>query len=134
MTRFYVACFVIVVMLGVLVYSAIDESKREVVTVDAISSQADRDGVQLGARVADNSIEYTTSPSFLLRFNVRDITGSENVIPVVYEGIMPDTLKSGRDVILEGNWRGGVFQASKLLTQCPSKYEPPVAGETAKQS
>jgi len=44
---------------------------------------------------------------------------------VEYAGIRPDTLQPGRDVILEGHYAGGVFQATVLMTQCPSKYEPP---------
>ena len=32
---------------------------------------------------------------------------------------------AGRDVIIDGEYKDGVLQAQKLLTQCPSKYEPP---------
>lgn len=54
-------------------------------------------------------------------------TGKDQ-LRVVYFGVMPPQLKSDRDVILEGDFEqagGGTFTARELLTQCPSKYEPP---------
>jgi cytochrome c-type biogenesis protein CcmE len=46
-------------------------------------------------------------------------------VPVVYYGVRPDMFAPGRDVIIDGNLESGTLQATKLLTQCPSKYEPP---------
>ena len=46
-------------------------------------------------------------------------------VPVVYFGVKPDMFAPGRDVIIDGNLEGGTLHATKLLTQCPSKYEPP---------
>jgi len=31
---------------------------------------------------------------------------------------------AGRDVIIQGDYIGGVLKANNLVTQCPSKYEP----------
>ena len=39
---------------------------------------------------------------------------------------MPDTLRPGRDVIMEGSYSPNEgFLATSLSTQCPSKYQPP---------
>lgn len=126
-TRFIIAAVVVVGALSVLVYSALETSKREVVTVPLlVERRIEQKNIRLGARVADQEFQYRTEGGFLLRFSVRDPAApAGTVIPVVYHGIMPDTLKPGRDVILEGDFDGTQFNAEHLMTQCPSKYEPP---------
>jgi len=60
-----------------------------------------------------------------LRFQIRDVKGTTSV-PVVYKGSVPDLFRSGRDVVVDGKLRGGVFVAvpNTLVTKCPSKYQP----------
>jgi cytochrome c-type biogenesis protein CcmE len=60
-----------------------------------------------------------------LRFTLRDVQGIATV-PVVYHGTVPDLFRSGRDVVVDGHLRNGVFVAvpGSLLTKCPSKYSP----------
>jgi cytochrome c-type biogenesis protein CcmE len=62
-----------------------------------------------------------------LRFAVTDI-GKEHAasVPVVYRGSVPDLFKVGRDVVVDGRYRHGVFVAKRntLVTKCPSKYSP----------
>jgi cytochrome c-type biogenesis protein CcmE len=58
-----------------------------------------------------------------LRFNLRDVKGTASV-PVVFRGSVPDLFRKGRDVVVVGTMRRGVFVASSLSTKCPSKYKP----------
>jgi cytochrome c-type biogenesis protein CcmE len=60
-----------------------------------------------------------------LRFTLRDRNGTATV-PVVYRGSVPDLFRSGRDVMLDGRLKNGVFVAypGTLVTKCPSKYSP----------
>jgi cytochrome c-type biogenesis protein CcmE len=60
-----------------------------------------------------------------LRFALRDVEGTATV-PVVYKGSVPDLFRSGRDVVVDGRLRNGVFVAvpNTLVTKCPSKYVP----------
>jgi cytochrome c-type biogenesis protein CcmE len=60
-----------------------------------------------------------------LRFQLRDVKGMTTV-PVVYKGSVPDLFKTGRDVVVDGRLRNGVFVAvpNTLVTKCPSKYQP----------
>jgi cytochrome c-type biogenesis protein CcmE len=60
-----------------------------------------------------------------LRFTLRDVKGTATV-PVLYHGTVPDLFRSGRDVVVNGRLRSGVFvaQRNSLLTKCPSKYSP----------
>lgn len=128
--RFWFALIVVISGLTALVASGVNDTSKRVVTVaELIETKSAEANIRLGARVTEDPIEYRTSPDFFLRFNVRDIaqagTGS---IPVEYDQMMPNTLQAGRDVILEGNFNGKTFYAKTLLTQCPSKYEPPLPG------
>ena len=83
--------------------------------------------------MADLPVDYAVTPGFLLRFSIINPgkgdqavpVDPKQTIPVVYQGIKPDMFTPGRDVIIDGEFRDGILYASKLLTQCPSKYEPP---------
>ena len=56
-----------------------------------------------------------------LRFSLRDVKGSATT-PVVYKGSVPDLFRVGREIMVEGEARNGVFVADRLVTKCPSKY------------
>lgn len=60
-----------------------------------------------------------------LRFRLRDVEGTASV-PVLYHGSKPDLFRVGRDVVVDGRLRRGVFVAvpNTLVTKCPSKYAP----------
>jgi cytochrome c-type biogenesis protein CcmE len=59
------------------------------------------------------------------RFRLRDVEGTATV-PVLYTGSVPDLFKKGRDIVVDGKLRNGVFIAvpNTLVTKCPSKYSP----------
>lgn len=58
-----------------------------------------------------------------LRFRVADRDGGES-IPVTYSGTVPDPFRGGREIVLTGEVRRGVFVGERdtLITKCPSKY------------
>jgi cytochrome c-type biogenesis protein CcmE len=60
-----------------------------------------------------------------LRFTLRDVEGKATV-PIVYKGSVPDLFRTGRDIVVDGRLRNGVFVAvpNTLVTKCPSKYAP----------
>ncbi len=137
--KLFILILVSVLGFGTLIFSASRTAAKEVVTVAQLVSEGEPvTNVRLGARVSSRDIDYDTSgPEFKVGFKVVDIPEADDnsnsqpldqsrSISVVYYGIKPDTLQPGRDVILEGSFQeNGLFTASTLLTQCPSKYEPP---------
>jgi cytochrome c-type biogenesis protein CcmE len=60
-----------------------------------------------------------------LNFRLRDRDGSATV-RVRYRGSVPDLFRVGREVVVDGRLRSGVFVAvpDTLVTKCPSKYTP----------
>ena len=60
-----------------------------------------------------------------LNFRLSDRDGSATV-RVRYRGSVPDLFRVGREVVVDGRLRSGVFVAvpDTLVTKCPSKYTP----------
>jgi cytochrome c-type biogenesis protein CcmE len=52
-----------------------------------------------------------------------DITDNTLNMPVMYKGVVPDTVRAGTQVVVEGHYTSGVFQATTLLAKCPSKFQ-----------
>jgi cytochrome c-type biogenesis protein CcmE len=66
-----------------------------------------------------------------LHFVLKDVqSGNPARVPVVYRGSVPDLFGTGKDVVLDGRMRHGVFIAKRdsLITKCPDHY----AGKSAK--
>ena len=124
--RLIISVVVVALALGALIFSAASSAAKEVVTVSDLSSGIARKNILLGARVISETPQYKTEPDFELRFDIVDISSPDKQVPVVYHGLMPDSFQAGRDVILEGSFDGKEFTAKTLMTQCPSKYEPPM--------
>jgi cytochrome c-type biogenesis protein CcmE len=68
-----------------------------------------------------------------LRFRLRDrgsATGA-TAVPVVYTGEVSSQFKIGREIIVDGRLRNGVFVGvpGSLLTKCPSRYTAKPQGQ-----
>lgn len=67
-----------------------------------------------------------------IQFNITDsaqAVGAQEMA-VVYKGIVPDTVRAGTQVVVEGHYTNGVFQATTLLAKCPSKFQAATPGAT----
>jgi cytochrome c-type biogenesis protein CcmE len=61
------------------------------------------------------------------QFVLRNVTGNQRArAHVLYHGTVPDLFAVGREVVVTGALRNGVFVANtdSLSTKCPSKYQP----------
>ena len=75
-------------------------------------------------RFANILLEDTIVPNsraHVLKFKLRDQNG--DVILVRHTGEMPSNLSEVKKVVAVGYIKNGVFESSKLLIKCPSKYE-----------
>jgi cytochrome c-type biogenesis protein CcmE len=57
-------------------------------------------------------------------FRVRDRAGTGSV-PVAYQGLVSDTFRGGREIIVKGRLEDGTFRGERdtLTTKCPSKFK-----------
>lgn len=75
---------------------------------------------ELNGRVVKGSLKES-GRSF--GFRVEDRNGGKSV-PVTYSGTVPDPFREGREVIVTGELKDGVFvgEPGSLITKCPSKF------------
>ena len=57
------------------------------------------------------------------RFRLADKDNASLTLWVDYQGALPDTFREGAEVIVEGRLRTTGFNATSVITKCPSKYE-----------
>ncbi len=129
MNRIFISLIVVVATIaGLLMYQASQTGTSLVLLpADLLSPVQGRDlsRIRVAGRVTSDPIEYQMEPA-LLKFRISAPGGeSSSSVPVVYKNLKPDMFASGRDVIVDGEFKNGELVASNLLTQCPSKYEPP---------
>lgn len=75
--------------------------------------------VKAAGRVSPGSVSYESGN--ILKFI---ITEGGNQLPVVYQGVVPDTFKEDNEVTVEGQLdSSGIFQARTIMPKCASKYE-----------
>ncbi len=122
--RFLIGGIIILVALGYLGYTSFAGAATYYYKVNEVLAKGSSVvGVNLRVEgtVPDNSITKDTGRT--IKFDVADNTTGQS-IPVVYQGVVPDTFKAGTDVVVEGSLgSNGVFQAKTIMTKCPSKYE-----------
>lgn len=76
--------------------------------------------VRVGGTVLDGSVQYDSKKGNL-HFTITD---GESKLPVVFEGIAPNTFRPGVEVVVEGRYVSkNIFEADKIMAKCPSKYE-----------
>lgn len=77
-------------------------------------------GVRVSGTLEEPSVVWDAQ-NVRLSFTLTD--GGE-ALPIVHRGAKPDMFRDGAEVIVEGKLGAdGIFDASKLLLKCPSKYE-----------
>ncbi len=57
----------------------------------------------------------------LFTFYIKDAKGK--VMKVVYHGTIPNNFESATSMVVTGKYKNGYFEASDILTKCPSKYQ-----------
>lgn len=82
--------------------------------------------VRVAGEALGDTIAWNTKDN-VLSFDVVDADGVDaRILSVIHHGPRPDMLRDGASVVLEGRYTDqGVFEANRLLLQCPSKYEAP---------
>lgn len=132
MGRLFISLVVVFVVVGsLLIYQATRGTSSLVLLPSELIERAHAgplERVRVSGRVID-PIRYQIDPTLELAFSIENpkpkgvASGGPNV-PVIYRGVKPDMFIAGRDVLIDGDFDGKTVIASKVLTQCPSKYEP----------
>lgn len=107
-----------------LVVSGFDNTVVYYKTVDELVKDPQRfvsRPVRINGRLVPNSVQVKPGSSDY-RFS---LTKRGQDLLVAYSGILPDTMKEGQDIVVQGIFDPArqLFVASEVLTKCPSKYE-----------
>ena len=109
-------------VIGYLVYAGLRDTMMYYLTVGELIDMQDQPangGVRVGGKIREGSVKWDPK-TLTLNFVIGDERGT---VPVVYNGVVPDSFKQGEKVILEGLFSKGSFKASQIMPTCPSKYE-----------
>ena len=129
--KFGAVTVIILVSLGYLAYTGVQESKSYYVTIKELREMGDG-AYSKRLRVAGN-----VQPGSIKRSGTRVefiLVEQELNLPVVYSGTEapPDTFKDNSQALAEGSFgRDGVFHAKGLQAKCASKYAPQQPGTPA---
>src|SRR5579862_1525783 len=122
--KFGGAVAAILLSLGFLAYTGVQESKSYYVTIKELRGMGDSaysKHLRVAGNVQPGSIKRSvTSVNFVLVEN-------DQLLPVVYNGTEapPDTFKDESQALADGSFgRDGVFHAKQLQAKCASKYAP----------
>lgn len=129
--RFGIAISVILLTLGYLAYTGVQESKSYYVTIAELrgmGEEAHTKRLRVAGDVVPGSIKRMGTT---VEFQLRE---EKHTLPVIYKGTEapPDTFKDDSQAMVEGQFsRDGVFRAKHLQAKCASKYAPKKDGEGA---
>lgn len=74
---------------------------------------------RIGGLVEEGSLKRGQGE--VIHFNVTDGGG---VVPVTYNGVLPDLFEENQGMVGTGSYRGGVFVASEILAKHDEDYMP----------
>ena len=118
--RLVVALTTAVLLAGALMYTSFGTATAAKQPSEVLAAGGG-DRYELTGKVVEGTIRREGET---LHFRVRDRNGSESV-PVTYQGVVSDTFRGGREIIVKGRLQDGTFAGERdtLTTKCPSKFE-----------
>ncbi len=127
--RFGAVIAIILLSLGYLAYTGVQDSKSYYVTIKELNGMGNgaySKRLRVAGNVVPGSIKRQgTHLEFLL-------VEQDRTLPVVYSGTEapPDTFKDNAQALAEGKFgRDGVFRATNIQAKCASKYAPKQPGQ-----
>lgn len=121
--KIIVVSSIILCIIGYLTYTGIRDTMVYHLTVSELLAKGppgENVGLRVGGEVIPDSIQWNPK-DLKLSFRVRD---GESSLQVDYQGVVPDSFKPGKEVIVEGKYTAeGLFRAATIMPTCPSKYE-----------
>ncbi len=114
---------VILAVVGYLIYDGMYSTMTYYLTVSEVLAKPlehQNETIRVGGNVSLNSVQWDPR-ELLLSFKIEDENSSINVD---YQGVVPDSFKPGREVVIEGIYdSNGQFKAARIMPKCASKYE-----------
>jgi cytochrome c-type biogenesis protein CcmE len=116
--------FLIVGAFAYIAFSSFGESMIYYKTVDELLAQKERfteTPVRInGALVPDSVRQKPGTNQYRFQISKRG-----RVLEVAYAGVLPDVMTNDQELVVQGIYKTDqeLFEASEILTKCPSKHE-----------
>lgn len=117
-----ISLFILLIIIY-LVYDGVISTMTYYLTVSEVLAnplKVKNKKIKIGGLVSPDSVKWNPIELILL-FKINDDKAS---ITVNYRGVVPDSFKPGREIIVEGEYMNdGKFKATTIMPKCASKYE-----------
>ena len=129
--RILISVIVVSVALGGLLYSTLATDTEYYKHVDEVMPHAEAwygKNLQLHGFVVEDIQRKRDSLDY--RFKIQN---NGKVVQAMYVGVVPDTFKTGSEVVLKGHLATDGFHVDPegVMAKCPSKYDPAKTGPGA---
>jgi cytochrome c-type biogenesis protein CcmE len=118
--KIYLVLFTLVVLAGLWIVTSSASSVNHVFTIAELEKLNKAQRVRVIGKVQDLKI-LRNENGFLVTFY---LTEGDSKIPVIYDDYKPELLTDSITAFVDGDWEDRSLKAARVLTQCPSKYEP----------
>lgn len=119
MNKKYIIGGVIIVIFIAIALTTFDYKKIDY--TDFSTAAASEKTVQIsGSWVKEDNYTYHSEKN-IFTFNMKD--DNNNITKVVYSGAKPNNFDLAPRIVIKGKYKGKVFEATDILTKCPSKYQ-----------
>lgn len=118
--KIVIILIIAIIIFGYLAYQSFSGSVSYYYTLSELKSLDPGDKkIRVKGDLVKDSINWNPGQP-LLSF---ELTDGENTMKMVYNGVKPDNFDHSQDLIVVGKLEDNKFIVSKLMLQCPSKYE-----------
>jgi cytochrome c-type biogenesis protein CcmE len=118
------ALSIMAVAIIIMTFASMPSATSKEITITDVIESADKfegDYIMTEGLLNKSSVQWDAD-NLELRFEIQD--ENETPLSVFYKGVQPDNFTEDVIVIVEGFiGENGVFEAEKVMTKCPSKYE-----------
>jgi cytochrome c-type biogenesis protein CcmE len=122
--KYIVGGLIVIVLVAALVYVSVGQGSAYYITIEeALAGKAQPgQAIRIDGYAGEGTVVWD-APAVTLRFDLVDQERTHR-LPVVFHDAPPEGFTEGGGLMVEGTMGDdGTFQASQLLTRCPSKYE-----------
>ncbi|OGF64971.1 MAG: hypothetical protein A2Y62_00680 [Candidatus Fischerbacteria bacterium RBG_13_37_8] len=112
---------IIAAIIGYMIFTSLSHTMVYYLTVSEFLEEKSETGCRINGKVVKGSIQHE-GQTFNYFFKITD---GKSELPVFYKGVTSDIFQDEIEVVVEGKYdkKSQVFQATTLITKCPSKYE-----------
>ena len=118
------ALLLMAVAIVIMSFASMPAAGSKEITITNVVTSSDKlagDYIMTQGLLNKDSVQWNAD-KIELRFEIYD--ENDTALPVFFKGVRPDNFTDDVIVIIEGFIQeDGVFQAERVMTKCPSKYE-----------